>query len=49
MQTYQSVHRIAASAIETDAEAATLLDLDYMTGQGYLFARPMPIDTLAQS
>jgi predicted signal transduction protein with EAL and GGDEF domain len=35
---------IVAEGIETEAEAATLLDLGYTTAQGYLFGRPMPIE-----
>ena len=38
---------IVAEGVETEAEAATLLDLGYITVQGYLFARPMPIEDLA--
>jgi diguanylate cyclase (GGDEF)-like protein/PAS domain S-box-containing protein len=38
--------RIVAEGIETEAEAATLLDLGYSAAQGYLFGRPMPIDEL---
>ena len=37
---------IVAEGVETEAEAATLLDLGYTLGQGYLFARPMPIEDL---
>ena len=37
---------IVAEGVETEAEAATLLDLGYTTAQGYLFARPMPIGDL---
>ncbi len=37
---------IVAEGVETEAEARTLLDLGYTSAQGYLFARPMPIDTL---
>jgi diguanylate cyclase (GGDEF)-like protein/PAS domain S-box-containing protein len=37
---------IIAEGIETEAEAATLFDLGYSTGQGFLFARPMPINDL---
>jgi diguanylate cyclase (GGDEF)-like protein/PAS domain S-box-containing protein len=36
--------RIVAEGIETEAEAAVLLDLGYSAAQGYLFGRPMPID-----
>jgi diguanylate cyclase (GGDEF)-like protein/PAS domain S-box-containing protein len=36
--------RIVAEGIETEAEAATLLDLGYTAAQGYLFGRPMPIE-----
>jgi predicted signal transduction protein with EAL and GGDEF domain len=32
-----------AEGVETEAEAATLLDLGCTVGQGYLVARPMPI------
>jgi len=35
---------IIAEGIETEAEAATLYDLGYTIGQGFLFARPMPIN-----
>jgi diguanylate cyclase (GGDEF)-like protein/PAS domain S-box-containing protein len=37
-----------AEGIETEAEAATLRDLGYTLGQGFLFARPMPIDDLGR-
>jgi EAL domain-containing protein (putative c-di-GMP-specific phosphodiesterase class I) len=37
---------IVAEGIETEAEAATLRDLGYKLGQGYLLARPMPIEAL---
>ncbi|HVC40479.1 MAG TPA: EAL domain-containing protein [Candidatus Saccharimonadales bacterium] len=37
---------IIAEGIETEAESAALVDIGYTTGQGYLFARPMPIDDL---
>jgi diguanylate cyclase (GGDEF)-like protein/PAS domain S-box-containing protein len=36
--------RIVAEGIETEAEAATLLDLGYSAAQGYLFGRPVPIE-----
>jgi EAL domain-containing protein (putative c-di-GMP-specific phosphodiesterase class I) len=36
--------RIVAEGIETEAEAAVLLDLGYAAAQGYLFGRPMPIE-----
>jgi diguanylate cyclase (GGDEF)-like protein/PAS domain S-box-containing protein len=39
--------RIVAEGVETEAEAATLLDIGYTVGQGYLFARPMPIEALS--
>jgi diguanylate cyclase (GGDEF)-like protein/PAS domain S-box-containing protein len=38
--------RIVAEGIETEAEAAALLDLGYSAAQGYLFGRPMPIEDL---
>jgi EAL domain-containing protein (putative c-di-GMP-specific phosphodiesterase class I) len=34
---------IIAEGVETEAEAAILLDLGYTTAQGFLFARPMPL------
>jgi diguanylate cyclase (GGDEF)-like protein/PAS domain S-box-containing protein len=37
---------VVAEGIETEAEAATLLDLGYTHGQGYLLGRPMPIEDL---
>ena len=37
---------IVAEGIETEAEASTLLDIGYTTGQGFLYARPMPIADL---
>jgi EAL domain-containing protein (putative c-di-GMP-specific phosphodiesterase class I) len=37
---------VVAEGVETSAQAAALLDLGYTTGQGYLFARPMPIEEL---
>jgi diguanylate cyclase (GGDEF)-like protein len=36
-----------AEGVETEAEAATLLDLGYTAAQGYLFAAAMPIEELA--
>ncbi len=36
--------QIIAEGIETEAEAAALLDLGYSAAQGYLFGRPMPIE-----
>ena len=38
--------QIVAEGIETDAEAATLAELGYTIGQGYLFGKPMPIEEL---
>jgi EAL domain-containing protein (putative c-di-GMP-specific phosphodiesterase class I) len=35
-----------AEGVETEAEAATLLDLGYTAAQGFLFAAPMPIEQL---
>jgi diguanylate cyclase (GGDEF)-like protein/PAS domain S-box-containing protein len=35
-----------AEGVETEAEAATLLDLGYTAAQGHLFARAMPIEDL---
>jgi EAL domain-containing protein (putative c-di-GMP-specific phosphodiesterase class I) len=35
-----------AEGVETEAEAATLLDLGYTAAQGFLFAAPMPIEEL---
>ncbi len=35
-----------AEGVETEAEAATLVDLGYTVAQGFLFARPMPLDEL---
>ncbi len=40
--------RIVAEGIETDAEAATLAELGYTIGQGFLFGRPMPIEELQE-
>jgi diguanylate cyclase (GGDEF)-like protein/PAS domain S-box-containing protein len=36
-----------AEGVESESEAATLIDLGYSVAQGYLFARPMPIEDLA--
>ena len=36
-----------AEGVETEAEAATLIDLGYSVAQGYLLAQPMPIEDLA--
>ena len=38
--------QIVAEGIETEAEAATLVELGYTIGQGYLFGKPMPIEEL---
>ncbi len=38
---------VIAEGVETEAEAAVLLDLGYSVAQGYLFARPMPIEALS--
>jgi diguanylate cyclase (GGDEF)-like protein/PAS domain S-box-containing protein len=37
---------VVAEGVETEAEARTLVDLGYTMGQGYLFARPMPLAAL---
>jgi diguanylate cyclase (GGDEF)-like protein/PAS domain S-box-containing protein len=37
---------VVAEGVETEAEARTLVDLGYTIGQGYLFARPMPLAAL---
>jgi len=37
-----------AEGIETEAEAATLVDLGYTMAQGYLFGRPMPLADLSR-
>ena len=39
--------RTVAEGIETEAELEILLDLDCDMGQGYLFARPMPVNVWA--
>ena len=38
--------RIVAEGVETEAEAATLRNIGYTVGQGYLFGRPMRIEEL---
>ncbi len=38
--------QVVAEGVETDAEAATLAELGYTIGQGYLFGKPMPIEEL---
>jgi diguanylate cyclase (GGDEF)-like protein len=37
---------MVAEGVETEREASTLLDLGYTVGQGFLFAKPMPIGAL---
>jgi diguanylate cyclase (GGDEF)-like protein/PAS domain S-box-containing protein len=37
---------VIAEGVETEPEAATLVDLGYTMAQGFLFARPMPIADL---
>jgi len=37
---------VVAEGVETEAEAATLLDIGYTAAQGYLFARPMSLADL---
>ena len=37
---------VTAEGIETDAQRVALLELGCRVGQGYLFARPAPIDQL---
>ena len=37
---------VIAEGVETEGEAATLLALGYVLGQGFLFARPMSIAAL---
>jgi diguanylate cyclase (GGDEF)-like protein/PAS domain S-box-containing protein len=39
---------VIAEGVETEGEAATLLALGYVLGQGFLFARPMSITALIQ-
>ena len=40
--------QLIAEGVETEAEAATLRSLAIDLGQGYLFARPVPLDELAE-
>ncbi len=37
---------VIAEGVETQTEASVLVELGYTVGQGYLFARPMPIEAL---
>ncbi len=37
---------VVAEGVETEAEAHTLVELGYTVGQGYLFARPLPLAAL---
>ncbi|MGD0194978.1 MAG: EAL domain-containing protein [Candidatus Dormibacteria bacterium] len=39
---------VIAEGVETEGEAATLLALGYVLGQGFLFARPMSVAALIQ-
>ncbi len=38
--------RLVAEGVETDAELATLRDLDIELSQGYLLGRPLPVDAI---
>ena len=37
---------VAEGVVETEDEAAALVDIGYTVAQGFLFARPMPIESL---
>jgi diguanylate cyclase (GGDEF)-like protein/PAS domain S-box-containing protein len=41
--------QIVAEGVETETEAAVLVDIGYTVAQGFLFGRPMPIDSLRAS
>jgi EAL domain-containing protein (putative c-di-GMP-specific phosphodiesterase class I) len=44
--TNQTGTKILAEGVESEAEAATLRELGFDFGQGYLFGRPMPVSEL---